>query len=272
MPDRPSLAVIVVSYNVRDQLAACLMSLASSRDEAGPMSVTVVDNGSSDGTVAMLRGRWPAVQLIVAETNLGFARANNRGVRHTPGDVVLLLNPDTVVAPGAIAALVEALISHPEAAAAGPRLVDAAGRAELSFGWAVSPLGEWRQQRLMTRYANGVGAASRRIEQWTQAAGPRKWLSAACLLVRRVDFDAVGGFDERYFMYYEDVDLCVTLGRRGRAILFVPTATVQHLRGQSGSSHPDLARRRRESQVAYYQKHHPFWVPLLRWYVRLRSA
>src|SRR5262245_10868140 len=113
--DRPTIAVITVSYNVRDELDACLRSLAADRP---PLStaVTGVDNGSTDGTLEMLRARWPDVQLIAAGTNLGFGPANNLGVRRTPGEFVLLLNPDTIVAAGAIGTLVDALRGDPHAA------------------------------------------------------------------------------------------------------------------------------------------------------------
>ncbi|MCA1585607.1 MAG: glycosyltransferase family 2 protein [Acidobacteria bacterium] len=267
MSDVPTLDIIIVSYNVRDELDACLHSLTTRTNEYSAR-VTVVDNGSTDGTVAMLRARWPDVDVIAHDTNVGFAAANNVGIRHGSGELVLLLNPDTIVTPHAIATLVAALGTGGHVAAAGPRLVDGHGRAELSFGWDVNPTGELRQKWLMAAHARHVRSAVRRIDRWSRMPGPRKWLSAACLLVRRRELEAVGLLDERYFMYYEDVDLCVALRRRGRTVLFVPRAEVQHLRGRSASSNPDLARRRRESQMAYYRKHNPVWAPLLRWYLR----
>lgn len=269
MADAPSLSIVVVSYNVRDALDVCLASVASA-DGARGAQVLVVDNGSTDGTLAMLDDRWPGVRVLAGGgQNIGFGAACNRGVREAGGELVLLLNPDTVVTDAALSTLIAALVTHPGAGAVGPRLVDAGGRPELSFGPAVSPLGELRQQRLMARYARGARGAVERVERWTSEPGPRQWLTAACLLIRRTDFEAVGGFDERFFMYYEDVDLCVRLRQRGRDVRFVPSATVQHLRGASGGSNPELARRRRESQLAYYQKHHPRWVPALRWYLWL---
>lgn len=270
MSDGPSLATVIVSYNVRIDLDSCLHALKAA-DLPGSHDILVVDNGSTDGTAEMLGERWPSVRVIRTGRNIGFGPANNLGVRQTQSEMVLLLNPDTVVEAAAIRTLLQALAAHPEAAAVGPRLVDAEGRPELSFGPDVSPFGELRQKRLMTRYARRLGGAVAKVERWTRAPGPRAWLTAACLLVRRDDFDAVGGFDERFFMYYEDVDFCLRLRQVGRALRFVPTATVRHLRGASAGSNRDLVRRRRESQLAYYEKHHPAWVPLLRAYLRLGS-
>ncbi len=127
------LAIVIVSYNVRADLARALQSL-SEAPPAIPHEVIVVDNASSDGSLQMVRERWPGVRTIDAGANLGFSKANNLALRATSGEWVLLLNSDTVVPPGAIDALVGHLRSHPEAAVAGPRLVDAEGRPEISFG------------------------------------------------------------------------------------------------------------------------------------------
>ncbi len=115
--------------------------------------------------------------------------------------------------------------------------------------------------------------ATARVERETRQAGPRDWVSGACLLARRADLDAVGLLDERYFMYTEDVDLCAAVRARGRRVRFVPQATVRHLRGRSGTAAPQATeRRRRESQLAFYRKHHPAWAPLLAWWLRRRGV
>lgn len=268
MFDAPSLAIIIVSYNVREDLDECLRSVVG-RTAPRHTAITVVDNGSLDGTAAMMRERWPDVRLLEIGDNLGFARANNVGIRTTPGEHVLLLNPDTMVRADAIPTLVRELAAHPEAAAVGPRLVDERGIPELSFGWAIGPFGELRQKIVGDLYRRRVGAVARRVEQWTQTAGEREWVSGACLLVRRSDLESVGLLDERYFMYTEDVDLCVELRKRGRAIRFVPTAEVVHVRGKSASRNPRTEQRRRQSQLAFYEKHHPAWVPLLKLYLQI---
>jgi GT2 family glycosyltransferase len=263
-----SLAIVIVTYNVRDELAACLDSVVG-HTAPYPTEIVVVDNASRDGTAQMARARWPEVRVIDAGANLGFARANNVGIRATRSEFVLLLNPDTICPPGSIATLVRGLAIQPGAAAAGPRLVNASGFPELSFGWSISPLGELRQKVVGTLYHRRVRGMVRMVDAWARQAGTREWVSGACLLVRRTDLEAVNLLDERFFMYTEDVDLCVSLRKRGRDVLFVPGAEIVHLGGRSASRNPETERLRRLSQLAYYEKHHPVWVPALRAYLRL---
>ena len=141
--------------------------------------------------------------------------------------------------------------------------MDGEGRAELSFGPMIGPLNELRQQ---WRARGDVDLRTRRRQH-------PDWVSAACLLVRRGDAEAVGLLDERYFMYTEDVDFCAAVRARGRQVLFTPDVQVVHLRGRSAASAPAAtARGYRRSQLAFYAKHHPRWVPLLRLYLRMRGA
>ncbi|MCC7180019.1 MAG: glycosyltransferase family 2 protein [Acidobacteria bacterium] len=266
--DPPDLAIIVVTYNSGAEIGDCLESVVG-RTAPYDAQVVVVDNRSTDGTPALVRTRWPAVRVIDAGGNLGFARANNLGIAATASEYVLLLNPDTVVPPGAIRALVDALERNADAAVAGPRLVDATGAAELSFGPPISPWGELKQKLLMTLYHRRVAPVARHVERRSREAGDRAWVSGACLLIRRADLEAVGGLDERFFMYTEDVDLCTSVRARGRRVLFVPGAEVRHLRGRSASRNPETERLRRQSHLAYYEKHLPLWVGPLRLYLRL---
>jgi hypothetical protein len=164
---------------------------------------------------------------------------------------------------------VRGLATHPEAAAAGPRLIDRRGYPELSFGWEIGPLGELRQRVVGALYARRVRSVVRWVDRWARSAGPREWVSGACMALRRVDLEAVGLLDERFFMYTEDVDLCVSLRRRGRAVMFVPQAEILHLRGATAARNPEVERLRRRSQIAYYEKRHPAWAPVLRLYLRL---
>jgi N-acetylglucosaminyl-diphospho-decaprenol L-rhamnosyltransferase len=265
-----SIAVVIVSYNARDELEACLASFVG-RTEPLPVTVTVVDNASTDGTPAMLRAKWPVVQLIEAGDNVGFSRANNIGIRATTSEFVLLLNPDTLVRPGSLQTLVSTLAKRPDAAAAGPRLVDARGFPELSFGWTISPFGELRQKVIGGLLARNVAPVVKMVDRWTREPGEREWVSGAALLARRSDLEAIGLFDERFFMYTEDVDLCVRLRARGRKVLFVPEAEIVHLRGTSARRNPATEALRRRSQVAYYEKHHPRWAPVLKAYLRARG-
>ena len=255
------ISIIIVSFNARADLERCLESLHAA-PPATPHDIVVVDNASTDGSAAAAR-RWPNVTVIEAGSNAGFARANNIGIRASRGTNLLLLNSDTIVPRGAIDRLLAELERDPDVAVVGPRLVDGSGFAELSFGRMIGPFNELRQKRL---------ARSGAVEELTKHRQYPDWVSGACLLVRRADAEAVGGLDERYFMYAEDVDFCAAIRARRRRILFTPDVEVVHLRGRSAASAPAATREAyRRSQLAFYEKHHPGWAPLLRLYLRLRG-
>jgi GT2 family glycosyltransferase len=210
------------------------------------------------------------VTVIQSGANLGFARGTNLGLRASSGEALLLLNSDTIVPPGALDALVAELERAPRASVVGPRLVDAAGRTELSFGRMVGPLAELRQKVLMRGHAAGWPLVAGYVERATRRPGTPDWVSGACLLVRRTDAEAVGWLDERYFMYLEDVDFCAAIRARGGRIRFTPAVEVVHARGRSVLADPTAAHEGyRRSQLAFYEKHHPAWAPLLRAYLRV---
>jgi len=264
-----TLSIVIVSFNACGDLERCLDSLRE-HPPVPPHEVIVVDNGSSDDSVEAA-GRRAGVRVLASGSNRGFAAANNAGIRASTGEYLLLLNSDTIVPAAAIDRLLAALERHPEAAAAGPRLVDAHGRAELSFGRMIGPITEWRQQRLMRRHSRADAAAVALIERMTRQEQFPDWVSGACLLVRRADAEAVGLLDERFFMYTEDVDFCAALRARGRRILFTPEAEMVHLRGRSAASAPAATRAAyRRSHLAFYEKHHPAVAPFLRLYHRVR--
>lgn len=267
-----SVTTIIVSYNTRQETLDCLASLEANPPGADH-EVVVVDNASSDGTVDRIREAFPRVRVIVNATNIGFGAANNVGMRVATGDYWLLLNSDTVVQAGALPALVACLDGDARVAAAGPRLVDADGRAELSFGRMMTPWNELRQKVIGLAYRRGWGPVVAWVERATHRAAFHDWLSGACLLVRRADALAAGMFDERYFLYAEDVDFCAALRAGGRRLRFCPDAVIVHLRGRSGRARPAATERAyRTSHLRFYAKHHPAWLPWLKAYLRLRGT
>lgn len=270
----PELAIVIVSYNVRDDLARCLESLAQ-HPPATPHEIVVVDNASTDGSAGMVRERWPAVQVIALPENRGFSAANNAGIRATAeraSRLVLLLNSDTSVPEGAIDTLIDRFDAVPDVAIAGPRLVDAQGRPELSFGPMPGPFTEARQKRLGAAYARGETRAVRRVTALTSTERFPDWVTGACMLVSRVDAEKAGLLDERYFMYLEDADFCAAVRTLGWRVLFTPAATVVHLRGRSRARAGEMVDRAyRSSQLAFYRKHHPRWAPVLWLYLAVRG-
>ena len=266
-----TVTIVIVSFNAAAELEATLAALQAA-PPAARHEVVVVDNASSEDVPGLVRGRFPAVRLIEAGGNLGFARAANLGVRSTASEHVLLLNPDTLVPPGAIDRLLAVLDAAPAVGAAGPRLVDARGRAELSFGRMYSPWSEARRKAWLTLQAGGVPFAQAAIDRATARARDVDWLSGACLLVRRTAGDAAGWLDERYFLYAEDVDFCAALRKAGWRIRFTPDAQVVHHRGRSGATRPGPTRDAwRASHLAFYRKHLPGWAPWLERYLRWRG-
>jgi GT2 family glycosyltransferase len=263
---RVDLAILIVSYNTRLDLERCLGSLHQNPPNASH-EIVVIDNASSDGSVGAVRAQWPHVRIIALERNQGFGPANNEGFRQTASDLVLLLNSDTVVPAAAIDHLVTALRQLPDAAVVGPKLIDANGHPELSFGKMVGPFGELRQKAIVRLGGRKI------LGRLTSQTRVVDWVSAACLLVSRHHAEAAGLFDDRYFMYLEDVDFCAAIRANGGKIYFTPSAEVVHLRGRSGAfnrTETDMAYRR--SQLAFYRKHHPGWAPLLRLYLALKGT
>ncbi len=265
-----TLDIVIVSYNTAGDLDRCLASIAA-HPPSTLQTVVVVDNASTDGSVDLVRTRYPAVTVIALDRNAGFAAANNVAIRRSTATHVLLLNSDTVVPAGALDTLV-ARLEATGATAAGPRLVDAEGWPELSFGPMLSPLAEFVQARRQRRFGRRDARARQEIERLLAAEREVDWVSGACLLVDRQAALAAGLLDERYFMYEEDVDFCAALRAAGGRVLFTPAAEVVHLRGRSvraaggrPSAHYD------RSHVAFYEKHRPGWAPWLRLWLRLRG-
>ncbi len=268
MPD-PVLSIIIVSYNTRCDLARTIESIQAAPPSAS-YDVTVVDNHSSDGSSAMVRERWPEVRVVEAGSNLGFARANNVGIHATRSELLLLLNSDTIVRPGALDRLIEAL-RRPGVGVVGPRLVDADGRPEISYGGMIGPLNELRQKVRGWLYHREVPIIQSMLAPADGREKTVDWVSGACLLVRRADAEAAGLLDERFFLYTEDVDFCASIRALGKQVRFAPQAEIIHARGQSRRHDPEasnLAYRR--SHLAFYEKHHPHWARVLRAYLALR--
>ena len=265
-----SVEVIIVNHNTATELEACLRSLHDSMP-ACVLRTVVVDNGSTDGSVEMLHFKFPDVAVKPLPKNLGFGAANNVALRESGAPYVLLLNSDTTVPAGAIDGLLSRFLER-QVAAAGPKLVDGRGRPEVSFGPMLAPWTELVQRARVRLAAKGGPIADAYIGRLLGQERLVDWVSGACLLLDRQRAKAAGFFDERYFLYEEDVDLCAALRSQGGKILFTPQHTVVHLRGRSmkqasaqQASHYD------RSHLAFYEKHLPLWTPWLRASLRLRG-
>jgi hypothetical protein len=242
------LSIIIVNRNAREFLQSCLASIAATVRGLS-YEIIVVDNASTDGSVAMLRERFPGVRLIVNDRNRGFGAANNQALRIMAGRYALLLNSDTVLTEKAVTELFAFLEDHPEAAIACGQLLNADGSRQNSIAafpslWTLlanTPL-------LETLFPKRFPSKRRRH------AGPIEVDSGigACLMVRKSAVDAVGMFDERYFFFFEETDWARQMHNAGWKIFHVPSALIYHFQGQSIGH--DI-----QSRVAFYRSRYQYF-------------
>ena len=238
-----AIGAAIVSYNTAALLRRCLESVVA--DARGP--VLVIDNKSSDGSADLVHHEFPGVRLRSEAVNRGYGAAANVAVRELGTPYVLLLNADTVLTPGALNALAGYLDANPRVAIAGPRIVNAAGRYERSAHSFPTPTslllharwwpGPQSERPSMTsshqeqeRQPGRLVALSRRKEWHPRSVD---WVLGAALAIRREAFEAVKGFDEAYFLYQEEIDLCFRLRAAGWEVHYAPVATVFHVGGAS---------------------------------------
>ncbi len=258
------ISVLIVNHDGRDHLRHCLEQL-SSPAEGTHGEVIVVDNASTDGSAAMVREHFPHCRLLALDANIGFGAANNRAAEAAVGDRLLLLNSDAWLEHGALPRLAAALDRDPRLALAAPELRYPDGRRQFAWAPATGVLGE-AVQMLRNRFESRPWA-HRLPPRWLRPLLGPGWFSAACVLLRRDAFEAVGGFDEGIFMYFEDVDLCRRLrasprsganGGSGWRLGSVPGAVAYHVKGGSRPSGRGEIEYRR-AQLYYYRKHRPAW-------------
>ena len=258
------------SYNQRERLLAGLASAQA----AGPnLRLIVVDNASADGSAAAAREAFPGADVLALDENVGFAAAVNRGAELGSAPHILLLNNDARLTPTALATLTRAL-GDAGAVAVGPRLLGAGGAVELSLDRTLSPWNEARFKILEFFYRSGRGPAAGRVQRQMARSRVVRSLSGACILLDRAAFEEVGGFDERFVLYAEDVDLCLRLRRQGGKLLYAAGAVVEHDRGASSvKDRGAAALHYRRSQLAFYQKHRSVLANrALRFYLAVRFA
>ncbi len=224
--------VVVVSYQSRDLLRSCLASLRAHPPNGG-VRIWVVDNASQDGTREMVRSEFPEVELVASETNLGFAVANNLVIRRGRAPYVLALNPDTRVTPGSLDHMLELMESQRSIGVAGCRLELEDGTfdhaARRSFPTPIGALGHFTG---IGRRSNAPAWLAQYRASSTES-GPVDAVNGAFMLMRRQALDEVGLFDEGYWMYMEDLDLCYRFAQAGWTTWYEPSVTVLHMKGAS---------------------------------------
>lgn len=228
------LSVIIVNYNSGALTRACVESLFREK-VAGGLEIIIIDNASRDDSVAFLRSDFPEVTVIANPHNVGLAAAVNQGLAKALGNFVLLLNPDIIVLPGALQALVAFMQEHKDVGVAGGQLLSPNGRVQYSCFRFYTPgtilyrrtwLGKtkWGRQEIQRFLMKDFNHASARDVDW---------LMGSCLCLRRTAVEHVGGMDERFFLYFEDVDWCRRFWHGGWRVTYVPQAQFSHYHQQS---------------------------------------
>lgn len=261
------IGIVCVTYSPGETLASFLDSVGPSY--GGPVDVVLADNGSTDGSVELAEKR-PGVRLLRTGGNLGFGTAANRGASaiDSATEFVLVVNPDVVLHPGSVDELLAAARRHPQAGVLGPAILTpegelypsarrlptiwlGAGHAVLGWAWPTNP---WTRK---------YRAENAQVDE--RAAG---WLSGSCLLLRRTAFDEIAGFDEHYFMYFEDVDLGRRMQVAGWQNIYVPAAVVTHIGGHAAERQgAKMVAEHHRSAYRYLADRHP-----ARWQAPFRLA
>ncbi|MEA3493990.1 MAG: glycosyltransferase [Candidatus Margulisiibacteriota bacterium] len=231
------LSVIIVTYNHKELLSKCLLSLKEA-DVKIPLEIVIVDNNSNDGTVEFVQGGYPKVKIIKNNENLGYSKAVNIGLRVASSEFYLIINPDILVLPGSIELTLDYMIKHPKVGIAGCKLFNEDGSLQFSarrfldlrtYLYRFTPLrGLMSGSALERRYL---------MQEWDHC-GNRSvdWVLGGCMLIRKSAADKVGLMDERFFIYFEDVDLCYRMWDKGWPVVYVGEAGMVHKHARTSAN------------------------------------
>lgn len=261
------LSITICSWNTREDLRACLASLERVRDEA-QFGVIVVDNASADGSADMTAQEFPWVRLIRSETNLGFTKGHNLAMKEANGRILMPLNSDTIVHDGALAKIVAFMGEHLDVGVLGPKLLNPDGSLQFSCRRFPTPMAAlFRNTPLGKLFPNNRYAREYLMQEWPHDE-PREvdWVSGAAMCIRREAYEQLGGFDETFFMFLEDVDVCYRAWQLGYKVMYFPDAVITHAIGKSTDKAANrMIRQFHKSMYLFYRKHYLHKVnPILR--------
>lgn len=261
MQAHPKLSIVVLCWNSRKVIPACLESL-SRQETTFALEVIVVDNASEDGTASYVQQNFPQFKLLQTGSNLGFSRGNNRGIEQAAGDYVLILNPDTELHPNMLEQWITYAETHPEAGAFGCRVLTSNGSLQFAARPFPNPLRYWIAALGLGSFVTRVlGMGVDTYAHWNPDVDRTiDWTAACALLVRANVLKKIGGFDERFFYHFEDVDLCRRIWNTGAMILYAPTPTLKHIGGNAPGRLPiALEIEKCRNRFRYFLKHYGRW-------------
>src|SRR5712664_1984435 len=257
MKPAPQVAVVVVSYNTRDLLISCLSSVIESTSPA-EVEIVVVDNASNDESLEAVRQTYPQIITIANRANLGFGVACNQAIRASTAPFILLLNSDATITPQSFRALYETMTGNAQCGAAGCRIVNSAGSETTNTRNFLTPFNQAFEQsgitsRISWKY---LRRSHRPTPDQNEQDCSVDWIDGACLMIRRAAVDEVGLFDEEFFMYSEDEDLCFRLRKHGWTICYSAKGSARHHGAASTSQNRfDMLRHFYSSQMLFLSKH-----------------
>jgi len=264
------LSIILVNYNGAEFLYECLNSI-NKFVGYGDIEVIIVDNCSNDGSIQIIEENYSSFKLIYSQANLGFGKANNLGVTYSRGKCLLFLNTDTILRECALESLLEYLQQNKDIGAISSRITFKNGSYQLSCGSLPNLVVEFFDKIKYGLDNKLPQVFSRIYDRRYSTVKEVGWVTGACMMMRRDVFEQIGGFDENFFMYFEDKDICKRVKELGYKVVYYPKTSIIHLLG--GSSHgvkKSVNRYYRESQLYYYQKHlGKFQTAILKLYLRL---
>jgi GT2 family glycosyltransferase len=259
------LTVIILNWNTRNDLNVCLTSIFE-QTFRHDIEIIVADNASQDDSREMVRTDFPRAKLVEHITNLGFCAGNNRAIPQNPGRYVLFLNADTRVTPCALDSLIEFADSNPTAGIIGPKLLNQDG--SLQYSCRRFPnlgAGFFRNTPLGRLFPKNRFTQDYLMTDWDHATvRDVDWVSGAALMIRRETLEQIGGFDEGFYMYCEDVDLCYRANQAGWRVAYFPDSVIYHIIGRSSDQVPARATYYfHTSMYRFYKKHYARATPLL---------
>ena len=265
------LSVVILNYNVQHFLNLCLESVIEATRNIHA-EIIVVDNASKDGSVAMLKQKFPQVRCVVNKENTGFSKGNNIGVKHAKGNYICILNPDTVVSESAFESLLRFCNQNENVGVVGPKLVDGSGLflKECKRG-APSPWNAFTKITGLYKLSKRWFGAYYNMKLAEDTTGKTAAVVGAFMMLKKSIYNEIGGFDESFFMYFEDDDFCYRIAQMGYHNYYVPTSTCIHFKGESTLRNKEFQVRFQAGINQFYQKHFPK-TALFRLWLRMSSV